>query len=253
MNGDAGRAAMIGGTGLALLLTGAWSARGFMVVSPPVPWSAPASYALVALVAVAGMAIAARARGPGVAVAGAMGAGLLVAGWAASRLVPGETILPPWAAVALTAAAGGAALAGMAVMARWVQGPAGIRQRGSNSARPEAPLSPAATLDRFQVDSQGGRRVVEASTVEWFEANGNYARLHRASDSFLIRMPLRELERRLDGRRFLRLHRSVIVNLDHVRRVEPMPSGDAELVLASGARVRMSRRYAKAFHERTGR
>jgi DNA-binding LytR/AlgR family response regulator len=89
--------------------------------------------------------------------------------------------------------------------------------------------------------------------VEWFEAKGNYARLHRASDSFLFRMSLRELERRLDARRFLRVHRSAIVNLDHVRSVGPIPSGDAELVLASGARVRMSRRYAMAFHERTGR
>jgi hypothetical protein len=253
MSGAAWHTAMIGGIGMALLLTGAWSARGFMVVSPPVPWSA--SYALVTLVAVAGMAIAARARGPGTAAVGAMGAVLLLAGGAASRLLLGETRLPPWGAVALTAAVGGAAIAGMVVMGRWIQGSARIRQpHGPQvSSRPETARSAPATLDRFQVDSQGGRKVVEASTVEWFEANGNYARLHRASDSFLFRMSLRELERKLDAELFLRVHRSAIVNLDHVRRVEPMPSGDAELVLASGARVRMSRRYAKAFHERTGR
>ena len=111
---------------------------------------------------------------------------------------------------------------------------------------------PPVPLDRFQVDARGTRRIVRADDVLWIEAAGNYARLHLAEESFLYRLPLARLEGELP-QNFLRVHRSAIVNLDAVRRVAPLASGDAELHLRGERQVRLSRRYAKAFHTRTGR
>jgi hypothetical protein len=189
-----------------------------------------------------------------VVLVGAVGAGLLLAGAAGTRAVLAEAALPPWAGMGLYVVSGIVAVAGMVLAAR----------AGRRHAAPRAPLPaepPPATaaaarsggLDRFQVDTRSGRKVVAAAQVEWIQARGNYARLHLGAEDYLYRMPLAQIEAELDTALFLRVHRSVIVNLDAVRRVAPLPSGDAELELASGARVRLSRRYADAFHARTGR
>jgi two-component system, LytTR family, response regulator len=103
------------------------------------------------------------------------------------------------------------------------------------------------------VETRTGRRVIEVSAVEWIRASGNYARLHLPGESVLYRMPLSQLENELDPGHFLRVHRSAMVNLSAVVRVLPLPSGDVELILSSGTTVRMSRRYARAFHDATGR
>jgi membrane protein implicated in regulation of membrane protease activity len=157
---------------------------------------------------------------------------------------------PPWLDVALGTLAALVAIAAMGVVYRLVA--------RSLAAPPQAtttPAEPAATstqLAHLQVDTAGGRRIIAVSGIEWIEASGNYARIHLAGEAFLYRAPLARLETELDPR-FIRVHRSTLVNLDTVRGVEPLPSGDAELQLASGARVRLSRRYAQAFNERTGR
>lgn len=182
------------------------------------------------------------ARGLAVAFAGAI---ILVAGVAALRVLILDTPLPPAAVITLYGVVGGVATASMWILARppRLRAPAAVTQDGP----PQLPL------DLFQVDAPGGRRVIRAETVEWFEACGNYARIHLPGEAFLYRMPLVQLEAELDSRRFLRVHRSAIVSLSAIERVQTLDSGDAELWLASGSRVRLSRRYASAFHERTGR
>lgn len=116
-----------------------------------------------------------------------------------------------------------------------------------------AEASVAAPLRRFQVDGRRGRRVIRAADVAWIEAAGNYARLHVDGHAHLYRMPLARLEAALDRERFVRVHRSAIVNLDAIEEVRTRASGDADLRLRTGAAVRLSRRYAADFHERTGR
>jgi DNA-binding LytR/AlgR family response regulator len=136
--------------------------------------------------------------------------------------------------------------------------------KSAMSARKHPPLPPAPARDlnaetdstvveMLQVDSADGRKMLRAAEVEWLEAAGNYLKLHTPGAAHLYRQSLATMQRTLDERRFLRVHRSAIINLEHVTSVFPKPSGDAEIVMKSGARVPLSRRYARDFHERTGR
>lgn len=84
---------------------------------------------------------------------------------------------------------------------------------------------------------------VSLEDVDWIETAGNYVRLHVASETHLIRTSLKRLLQRLDPARFVRIHRSAVVNLDRVRRVEPWFSGDYLALLETGDKLRISRTY----------
>ena len=96
----------------------------------------------------------------------------------------------------------------------------------------------------------GSLRVIALADVDWFEAEGNYARLHVGRESHLIRQTLTRLERQLDARRFVRVHRRFIVNVARVVEVQPWFAGDAVLLLRDGTKVRLSRTYREYFHSR---
>ncbi|WP_420126027.1 LytR/AlgR family response regulator transcription factor [Longimicrobium sp.] len=109
-----------------------------------------------------------------------------------------------------------------------------------------APLSaqaeaPAGRLDRIVLKTGDRVRLAAAETVDWVEADGVYARLHLGAQSYLIRTPMHELESRLDGRRFARIHRGAIVNLDRVKELRELHRGEWEVVLADGTRLKLSR------------
>jgi two-component system LytT family response regulator len=94
---------------------------------------------------------------------------------------------------------------------------------------------------RFLVRAREKTVVVDAADVDWIEAADYYATLHVGGKAHLVRETLTDLARRLDPGRFFRVHRSAIVNLDRVREIHPLHRGDAELLLAGGTRVRLSR------------
>ena len=96
-------------------------------------------------------------------------------------------------------------------------------------------------LDRIALKVRDRTRFVRAEEVDWIEADGVYARLHLGKQSFLLRVAMHELERRLDPRRFVRIHRSTIVNLDRVREVQELFRGELELLLQDGTRLKLSR------------
>ena len=85
--------------------------------------------------------------------------------------------------------------------------------------------------------------VFDEDRIEWVEADGDYVRVHGPGKPELVRQTLSELERRLDGRRFVRAHRSAIVNLDHVREIAPEGDRGLRLVLQSGHAVHVSRSH----------
>jgi two-component system, LytTR family, response regulator len=93
---------------------------------------------------------------------------------------------------------------------------------------------------RLIVREVGRIVVIPTSDVDWIEGADYYARLHVGTRSHLIRESLSSLEKRLDTARFLRLHRSAIVNLGRVRVVESAERGDAVAVLSTGARIRVT-------------
>ncbi len=84
---------------------------------------------------------------------------------------------------------------------------------------------------------------MRTADVEWIEAARNYVRLHAGPRSYVVRTTLAALEAQLDRERFRRTGRSALVNVDRVREVQPWFHGDAIVILESGARVPLSRRY----------
>jgi two-component system LytT family response regulator len=99
-------------------------------------------------------------------------------------------------------------------------------------------------LRRFLVKTPGRVYAVRADDVESMEAAGHYVELRTASGTHLVRESMATLERRLDPARFVRIHRSTIVNVDKVIELRPAFHGEFEVVLAGGRRLRCSRTYA---------
>lgn len=98
-------------------------------------------------------------------------------------------------------------------------------------------------LERLAIPQGRGRVTVQMADVLAVEAESNYARFHLTADSHLARIALATLEKRLDPGRFVRVHRSWIVNVDHLARQEPAGHGDLVLTMANGRPVPLSRRY----------
>lgn len=96
---------------------------------------------------------------------------------------------------------------------------------------------------RIQVKSGGEIFYLKPDEIDWIEAEGDYMKFHTAGKSLLMRETMARLEARLDGRRFVRIHRSVIVNIDRVRKLAPSFAGDHTVVLRDGTQLRLSRSY----------
>jgi two-component system, LytTR family, response regulator len=108
------------------------------------------------------------------------------------------------------------------------------------------------TLERLVVKSRGTVRLVPAEEIDWIEAAGVYVTLHVGNSRFLYRSSLNDLEHQLDRRRFLRVHRSGIINLDRVVQLETASHGEFDVLLRGGTRARVSRTYRRALEERLG-
>jgi DNA-binding LytR/AlgR family response regulator len=116
----------------------------------------------------------------------------------------------------------------------------------------ETVVAPAQKADtppeRFAVRKRGGSEVVvEVADIDWIEASGNYAILHVGGETFEIRSSLARLEGELDPKRFVRVHKSHLVNITRVAEVTPWVSGDWRIRLQDGAEVNLSRRYRARF------
>jgi two-component system, LytTR family, response regulator len=114
-----------------------------------------------------------------------------------------------------------------------------------------APLQPQ-PAQRLVVRSPGQLLFLNVADIDWIEAASYYACLHVGGDTHIIRRTLAELERELGEARFIRIHRSIIVNLDRVQGLELQSSGDYEVVLKSKVRLRLSRRFRKRLEDRMG-
>jgi two-component system LytT family response regulator len=122
------------------------------------------------------------------------------------------------------------------------------RREGAADPRLRALLDEQARLvRRLLVRTRDKTVVVDVDQIDWIEAADYYATLHVGPREHLLRETLNELEQRLDPRRFFRVHRSAIVNLERVREIHPLFRGDGELVLRDGTRVRLSRTRRRAF------
>ena len=93
---------------------------------------------------------------------------------------------------------------------------------------------------------------LNVSDIDWIEAAGYYACVHAGSDTHVIRRTLLELEQDLGDERFIRIHRSTIVNLERIHGLELQNEGEYEVVLKSKVRLLLSRRFRKRLQDRLG-
>jgi two-component system LytT family response regulator len=97
--------------------------------------------------------------------------------------------------------------------------------------------------DRIFIKAEGRFIFVKTQEIDWIQANANYVRIHVGEVSYLHRQTISRLERRLDPAKFLRIHRSAIVNIDKVRELRPWPTGEYVVLMRSGKELTLSRSY----------
>lgn len=107
-------------------------------------------------------------------------------------------------------------------------------------------------LDRLVVKAGGTTRFIRVSDIDWIESAGVYVNLHIAGKELLYRSALNELADHLDPMRFIRVHRSSIVNIDSIVELQPISHGEFELVLKNGRCSRVSRTYRIQLERRLG-
>ncbi len=103
-----------------------------------------------------------------------------------------------------------------------------------------------APTGRLAIKGEGRVVFVRIADVDWVEAMDNYVRLHVGRDVHMMRETLSNLEARLAGTTFLRIHRSSIVNIDRIREVQPWFAGDYVVILNDGTKLTTGRRYRAA-------
>jgi two-component system LytT family response regulator len=98
-------------------------------------------------------------------------------------------------------------------------------------------------LDRLAIKSHGRVIFLKTDEIAWIEAAGNYLELHSGMESHLIREPIGDFEQRLDPGRFIRIHRSCIVNVEHIKELQPGFGGEYLVVMNDGQQLTASRGY----------
>lgn len=114
-----------------------------------------------------------------------------------------------------------------------------------------APVEAIERPERFLVRKLGSEFLVAARDIEWLEAAENYVNLHVRGRVYPLRSTMAAIQERLDPQRFVRVHRSHIVNLDFLEQIEPLDTGDARLLLKDGSRIPCSRRHRPALRGST--
>ncbi len=118
---------------------------------------------------------------------------------------------------------------------------------------PAAGADPAATetvtRDRILLKSGGEIYFLKADEIDWIEAEGDYMKFHAGGRAHLLRETMGRLEDKLDPKRFIRIHRSTIVNIDRVKKLSPSFAGEYAVILADGTKLRLSRGYHERLQE----
>ena len=104
-------------------------------------------------------------------------------------------------------------------------------------------------LERVMVKAGDRHLLLRIDEIEWVEAEDNYVRLHVDGTSHLLRQTLARFSERLDPKRFRRIHRSSLVNLDHVVELQPWFSGDHMVLMRDGSKLTLSRTFKEQFKD----
>jgi len=112
--------------------------------------------------------------------------------------------------------------------------------------------STARTMERLAIKSGGEVLFLNVEEIDWVEAADYYVCLHVGGRTHMLRRSMAEVEEEWKAKDFWRIHRSAIVNLRRVGRLENGADGGSEVVLNDGTRLALSRRYRRELHERLG-
>jgi two-component system LytT family response regulator len=123
-----------------------------------------------------------------------------------------------------------------------------MRMLGTQTSPPAQTPRP----DRLIVKSARATQLVRIADIDWIESAGVHVILHVGGKEVLHRISLSELAALLDPQRYVRVHRSVIVNIDSIAQLEPLSHGEFDVVMKDGARRRVSRTYRAALELRLG-
>jgi two-component system, LytTR family, response regulator len=123
------------------------------------------------------------------------------------------------------------------------------RLREGRAAADQQKLGHLAALreQRIIVKSRGRLRFIRIHEIDWIEAEGNYLKLHQGDHTHVIRETLKQLEERLRTSGFVRIHKSVLVNIARVEEVIPWYTGEAVIRLNSGKELTLTRSYRDSF------
>lgn len=103
--------------------------------------------------------------------------------------------------------------------------------------------------DRILLKSGGEIFFLKADEIDWIEAEGDYMKFHAGGRTHLLRETMGRLESRLDPNRFIRIHRSTIVNIDRVKKLSPSFAGEYAVILHDGTKLKLSRGYQDRLQE----
>jgi two-component system LytT family response regulator len=129
-------------------------------------------------------------------------------------------------------------------------------RQGKMDQRLEALLSDVQTrakpLERIMIKSSGRIFFLRIDEIDYIEAAGNYVRLHVGKEDHLLRETMSSLENRLDPRKFLRIHRSTIVNIESIQELQLLFHGEYAVILRNGTQLTLSRGYRDKLEEHFG-
>ena len=124
---------------------------------------------------------------------------------------------------------------------------------GGTAAEPEPSAGEGTRwLSRLVIKSKEHFSVIPVHEIDWIESAGDYVYVHANAQKHIFRESLTSLARNLDPRKFARIHRSAIVNVEKVKSLRPNEHGDFDVFLESGAKLKLSRSYRANFQTSIG-
>lgn len=108
-------------------------------------------------------------------------------------------------------------------------------------------------LDRIIIRADGRITFLHTREIDWIEADDKYVHLHTGKGNRMVRQTLAAIESELDPKKFLRVHRSAMVNVDRIKELQPLFNGEHSLILEDGTRLTLSRKYKEKLFELLGK
>ncbi len=108
------------------------------------------------------------------------------------------------------------------------------------------------SVDRLIIRDRGRAVALEPSAIDWVKSDGDYVRIYAGRSNYLHDATLSALAEQLPADRFIRIHRSTIVNVERIRALEPVTNGDYVVLLTTGARLKLSRTHRELLGRQLG-